>query len=660
METLKFYIRKFQPVNENFENVKYEGPNPFSLSVVLGNVPDNNYTDVTDDVVIDNPITFSFRLRNQDSSKGASGIELGSTSDITFSGKAAQFIKDWLLDSVSAHLNAIEIKVVDTRIGTEYPDWIVYNSGMKHCIDDTDSCLVTVNLRQRNEVYECIQKTSITDNHQGWFQSDTTKHLLFDYCNDFRPAFVLSFILFTFAIQYYTIFIILTPIIAVISVLVGAVNLLLRILGRPTINNPLSFSNLNDLFQKMIRLMSGCGRKFVGVLYRDYVSNVCSKCGVTVNASTFPILFDPSSPYYNKVMISHPVKGGVPEINPNPVRWIPDNDPLMFLDQLLDEMKETFNAKWFVKNNTLYFDRKDKVSQQVVFNFENEDKKYIIEDACFTWNEQNSPAYARLEYGQDSSDKPSQDAYARYNTLVEFNKPVNPSFKGELRRVLYNYSPVRFKLDGIDKDYLEKALEPLQAIASATLILYPIYNQIRMSVIGLTGCIIVQNDTQSLKKMVIWDGTSSTNNARTKYTYGYGPGELPPPNPDYNPTGITYQQDHPEDIQYDNFEKKSTRLYNYDLFFEEKFINNLFDRFHAIDDPRKKGSFYKKWEIILQNCEGVMNKLGLSGNSSDILLENEVLLNGGKYYKEGIIEEVTIEYYSNNPSGDQIVLKGRI
>jgi hypothetical protein len=657
METLKAYIRRYQPLNENGQNIRYEGTNPNTLSVVLGNVDFNDYFEVTKDLITDEPITFSFRIKNADGGKGTSGVEAGSSSEITFIGEAAKFIQDWLKESVSAHLNAIEIKFVDVRTGTEYPDWIVYNSGLKDCEDD-EECMIKVNLRQRNEVYECIQRTSITDNHLGWFQPGTDKHLLFDYCNDFRPAFILTFMLFTFSFQYFTLFVILAPVIFIIQTIVGALNAIIRFFGGRPINNPITFSNAIELYHRMIRLMAGCGRRYIGVLYRDYITNVCTKCGVTVNEISFPVLYDPASPYYNKVMISHTVKKGVDEFG-TPVRWIADNDPLMFLDQLLDELKETFNSKWFIKNNILYFDRKDKVNSSLIFNFEGEDKELIIDKPCFTWDEQNSPAYARCEYGRDGLDAQGNEAYHRFCTLVEYNKPQNPSFKGELRKQLYNYGANRFRTDGIDKDYLEKALEPLKAISLASLILIPIYNQIRMSVIGLTGALIVQNDTTSLKKALIWDGVSR-DHARTKWIYSYGSGMQPPPNPIYNKNGGSYHSYHSEDVQYDSFEKISTRLYNYDLAFEEMFLNNLYDRFHQIDDPRLKGSFYKKWELTMQNCEQILKRMGLEQNATNILLENEVLLNGGRFYKRGIIEEFVVEYYSKDIKGDLITLKGRI
>ena len=657
MERLKVYIRKHQPLDENYNKVRYEGTNPADLRIIPGEIPDNNYFEATADMLIENPISFSFKIRNTEGGKGTSGIEMGSTSEISFVGSTAKYIKDWLVDSVSAHLNAVELTFEDTDTGTRYSDWIVYNRGLKHCADDED-CIIKLNIRQRDEIYECIQRTSITDNHLGWFDGNTNKHILFDYCNDFRPSALLTVILFSFSVQFFTLFVLLAPLIAIVSVIIAVVNGIIRIVGGRPINNPISFRNIIELYHRMIRQIAGCGRRYIGVLYRDYITNVCSKCGITVNETSFPILFDQASPYYNSVMINHPVKTGISDFDPTPSRWISDNDPLLFLDQLLDELKDIFNGKWFIKKGTLYFDRKDKVPSKIVFNFENEDKKFLIDPPCYTWNEVVSPAYARCEYSIDSMDQLSSDAYSRFSTLVEFNKPVNPAFKGELRKLLNGYAATRFRLDGVNEDYIEKALKPLKDMATYTLVMYPIYNQIKQSLVGLTGCILVQNDLLNMKKIVVWDG-QNPDRARAKYVYSYG-GLMPPANPVYNSAGATYHSFHPEDERYDQFEGKSTRLYNYDFAFEENFLNNIYDRFHQIDDPRLKTTFYKKWELTVPNCEEILKRLGLEENAADILLENEVFLNGGAYFKEGIIEEVTIEYYSNNSNGDLITLKGRI
>ncbi len=657
MERLKVYIRKHQPLDENYNKVRYEGTNPSDLRIVPGEVDNNVYFEVTKDMLIEDPIIFSFKVRNNDGGKGTSGIEMGSTSEISFIGDTAKFIQDWLLDSVSAHLNAIEFTFEDTDSGTKYSDWIIYNRGIKNCSDD-EGCLMKVNLRQQDELYECIQRTSITDNHQGWFQKDTTKHVLFDYCNEFRPTALLSVILFTFSIQYFTMFIILAPIIFIIQTIVGALNAIIRFLGGRPINNPITFNNIIELYHKMIRLVAGCGRRYVGVLARDYVVNVCSKCGIQVNKDSFPILFDPNSPYYNSVEISNPVKGGLGELKPVPDRWQPDNDPLLFLDQYLDDLKETYNAKWFIKKGILYFKRKDEVNSNIIFNFENEDKKYLIDKPCFTWNEQVSPAFARYEWGMDSQDNVSRDAYSRFSTLVEFNKPRNPAFKGELRKQLTKYASTRFRLDGVNPDYIDEALAPLKTLATFSLVMLPIYNQIKQSLVGLTGCIIVQNDVLSLRKTLVWDGLNP-DHARAKYIYSYG-GLMPPPNPVYNPQGASYLSFHSSDITFEQFENKATRLYNYDFAFEEMFLNNLYDRFHQIDDPRLKISFYKNWDLTVPNCEEILKRLGLAENATDILLENKVFLNAGRFFKEGVIEEITIEYYSNSANGDLITMKGRI
>ncbi|MFA9214721.1 MAG: hypothetical protein ACEQSR_12890 [Candidatus Methylacidiphilales bacterium] len=652
MARLRYYLRHYQPKNKLGQNIVYSGTNPNNLIEVLGNVPIPNYIEITDDVDDDRKFTVTFKMKKGENSEGASNIEQAASSELTFSGNTYKLINEWLNNSVSAALNGIEIKVRDEECNTEYTDFIVFNHGIRTCTSNNVICEVQLNLRQRNEIWECLQKTSITDNHAGMFDEYNVplKHPRFAYCNELRPAGLLTSLFFVVFLLAFIMFVVLAPIIVIVTAIVVVLNALIWLTGGTPIQAPISFGLLHDMFDRIFIDIGGCGHEETGVLIRDYVKNVCDKCGIQVDQNSFPIYFDPSSPYYNGAMISSEVKKG-PERDNTDRSWIKDNDPLLTLDMLLDSLKPIHNAKWFTKGNTLYFDRKDKMSGNAfIFDFINTDANEIEEGPCFTWSEDRPAAFGRYEYQADGFDNIASDAKRRYNAIVEFNKPNNPLYKGTRNVNAYKFAPTRFRGDGIYKDYVEQALAPLQALSGFTLVLYPFYLQARNRLKEFRGAILQQNHTLMLNKLVVWDGVS-LRNSRVKWVYDYI--NNPPVNAYYNTTALSYQQVHLDDKINDGAE--INRLYNFDYCFEEMFLNNLYDRFHQIDDPRIKVALYKNFDIKISLCCNNVERLNLQNNADTIVLEQKLKIDAGQYYKEGVIEEIELDYEAR-----QITLKGRI
>lgn len=659
---LRIFCKKLQIYNEQQHPIHYIGTNPNNLNIVSGLIPDNDWRDFTEDVENLEKLNLLWKLK-EDGAEGrsTSNMEKAASDEITFTNKAYLFIKEWLIDSVSAPLNGVEVKVqVDGGILSGY---IVKNDGISYCDDDT--CLIDLMLKQKDEQYSCIQTTMIADNHSGMFSGDY-QHPRFEYCNELRPTWLLTVLWSIMAIQYVLNIMILPVIVIILSVVIAVLFIIDWISKKLREQRKKLQASLAALMpgpftrnyvDQMMKL-GGCERTHPAPLIRDYISNVCSKCGVNVTKKSLPLFFDPASPYYNLTMLSAEVKKGL-KIDDGR-HFIPDNKPLLTLDMFLNDMKRVFNAKWYVKNNTLFFARKDfDEIPGFVYDFTGKDKSKIIDGVCFTWNEEKKKSYARLGYTTDAFDNLSADAKNRFNDIVEFNRPVNPMLEGEDNRTVSTFAAARFRQDGVYYDYISEALEYMWIVSVVTIGLAEILlNSLRKKFEGYKGAVIMQNDTLMLPKLIIWDGVNRKY-ARAKYSHIYG-GAMPIPNPAYNVNQLPYQQIHTQDVPWDAHYKEYCKLYNYEMAFDGNFQGNLYDRFHQIDDPRLNPPLNKNWELKMPLCYEDMEILGVLDDSQNIALGRKVKMNAGDYYKEGVIEEIELSFDPFDKIGSWIKLKGRI
>ncbi|KAB1228457.1 hypothetical protein [Chryseobacterium viscerum] len=652
---MRIFLKKLQMFDEHQQPVYYIGLNPNSLQIVPGVLPDNEWKEFTDDCENLEKLNLTWRLKPEGAEgKSTSNIEQGSSDQIAFYNQAYLYIKEWMNESVSAPLNGIEVKIqVDTGI---FSGFVIKNDGLTYC--DTDTCVIEVMLKQKDEQYSCIQTTLIADNHSGMFDGNY-QHPRIAYCNEFRPTWLLTVLWSIAAMQALLNVITYTSIYPILMIVYAIVKFLRKLGFKMSMDEPIKPHELKDQYIETMFQGSGCGREHPAPLVRDYISNVCSKCGVNVGATSIPLFYDPSSEYYNLTMLSAEVKKGVKHTNDWPW-WIDDNRPLTTLDMFLNDLKKVFNAKWYVKNNTLFFSRKDfDEVPGYLYDFTGADKKLIIDGVCYTWNEKKKKAYANLGYAADAYDNLSTDAKTRFNDIVEYNNPRNPLLEGEDNKIVQSFAAARFRNDGIYPDYISEALKYVWIISVITggitnLILVPLRNRLN----DWKGALITQNDTLILPKLLIWDGQSKRN-ARVKYYHTFG-SNMPAPNSIYNPSGRSYHDVHNEDVEYDNYYDEYNRLYNWPMAFDANFTGNLYDRFHQIDDPRVNPPMNKQFELKIALCLPDIERLGVLDQSTNLAVGRKIKLDGGQYYKEGRIEEIELSFDSSDKLGRWIKIKGTL
>ncbi len=489
----------------------------------------------------------SITLRRDDKGKKVFAF----SSELTFQkGADYDYVKDKLIDDPNAIANIINVVVTDDCCNIDYQ----FKIDAEHIEWCQDVCTITTNLIEFNEntkAYDCVDSTLIFDNHDGF---STRQHPRVTYCNELRPDILQHFIMVTTIILTITLLPILLPLLAVIqaynlaAVFINNIGGSLPVVGDGDVN---IFDDVKEWFQKIVLFAVGCGRKHPSPFVRDYIKNVCVKCGLSFQST---ILNDTASKYYNTMYLSAPVRKGVAFDNTTQF-YIDENKPLLTGSGLLDEQKQLYNGDWRIVNNVVIFERRDKfINTSPWLDTADLTSDQLI-SLCFNWTAKQRPAFGNFQYQLDAIDWVGNEAKNRWNDIVEWNDPFSPLQKGE-KKVLLPYSPARFRDDGLDQDVL------------ATYDGLPFFGFIK----DYTGVMIMHSGTSFTPKILIWDETSSIADARVKK--GYSSSVVP-----------------------------SSANYNYPLWFEANSLNNIYYDFWEIENPKLQAFQGKDFKLkIRYNC----------------------------------------------------------
>jgi thiol-disulfide isomerase/thioredoxin len=192
--------------------------------------------------------------------------------------------------------------------------------------------------------------------------------------------------------------------------------------------------------------VTGCGRfGSVSQVYHPspYLRNIfeyhCGQCGIEFVSSILQ-----TAPYSNTVLLQAQYQEGCHDCD-----WIEDNGANLTPIQLLDLLKDVFNADYRIKNGKLYFEWKEFFKDNQLL-LENADTVYANgqaeEPPCYEYVEQRGHAYGRFEYANDSIDEAGNASAGLYNDIVEWNNPPRDIQRGEYS-VRLEFSPARFMRD---------------------------------------------------------------------------------------------------------------------------------------------------------------------------------------------------------------------
>ncbi len=526
------------------------------------------------------------------------GLQRKISSELICFNAAYLYISDVFVNNPNAITNEIKVQIVDDCCDQFTFNGIITYESVRWCYGDCSiKCKVLEDLPQ----FQCFKSTLVADNYNGF--QDLTTHPKITYCNELRPNW-LQHIMMILAIDLNILLLILTPIVAVIS---GIISIVCAILSLPFIPGDcpeeLKDGILDDYIEwinKLNESIIGCGRAHPSALVRDYIQNVCTKCGLEFQSS---ILNDASSEYYNTVWLDAQVKKGCKDCT----TLIKENVPLITLDMMLDKLKPLFAADYIVKDNLLIFERRDKLKQQnIAFDFVGVDKNKLVSLVCYEWNGKKKVAYLNAAYAKDGIDIVGNEAGNIYNDIVDFNVPYNQAFVGSID-INFEFAPARFRNDGIEEDVLN------------TYKSIPFFgNAIQQH----ERALLLEHNTITVPKLIIWDGVDRSNAVAKVY-----------------PTPNGYAVSNPQsevNIPY--------QLYNYPFYVDAEFNpaqKNLYE-FLQIEDPRSTTEKNITFELRFKyDCED-MSKLNLLDG---VNLDQGI----------GAMEEYIIDFYKH-----EILIKGTL
>ena len=739
MGKLKIEIRH-QQVFDIFGNpIYYAGPNPNNLTKIIGAVSSNVWIDVTKYVTNLDKFSITWTLNrnaNGESTPGANQPKKAASNSITFNGQAFDYIKEWLWNDVASPLNIIEVQVTDTTCGV-YSGFSIKNTDTSYCTKN--ACSFEVTLQQKDYMWACIQKTTISDNWQGWFQNQPKNldgsnkyHPRFSYCVEERPNGKLVVIFYLLTI-FYPLMLAIGILITFLSLLILPISIIISFIGTlgsgsisiPPVPNPFTqFTDIIARYQEAYVESAGCGREQPAPLNRDYILNVCAKCGIEVNAESFPLFFAPTidfdtssrgllknqvNEYYNACYFYPQSSRGVRRIDDSTTFYLPENAPIIALSDFLDQQAALYNHEWRIATDpisgksTLYFQRKDwyRTSAPLYdFSKGGSDESKLLYGVCYQWDTAPMYAYTNGVYTTDALDSCGNEVAGangsgQMNGIATFGQTDNnPNFQGNLDKTT-KFGGTKFRFDGASTDYIYDAIQFCSTfnIAITT-------TPILKSVCGLLAqyanyALLLKDEVISAPKTIIWDGVSFLN----AHALGVNGGKVPiinslstgldsVPNsnikyPDslptlpvtfnsplwseahtvynktlYNIYGSIDGQYQIVDLLHNLIDHAECRLVNYPMYFDPRFQDTMWDRFHWIDDPRYNPSMRLTWTLQIDLCCPDLNKCGLIGDGTGAKVAYPVKLDL-PYYPDGIITEITADYDSGTNLGMHIELKGK-
>jgi hypothetical protein len=623
-----------------------------TVEYVPGVVPQSNYIDFSDYVENLNDFTASWQATTTDYSEGGesnansfgSNYSKGVTLELRFIGAAFEFIYNWLMLEPCQLLNSIEVKITDLDCMKAFRTFEIKLENTTYS-PTLEPCIVSMRLREKDQLWHAFTKTTIEDNWQNWFNkagNAVKEHPAFLYIVEKKPKFFL------------TILIVIAYIAGILSI--GALVL---------------FTDGKRWIRKLLGICYFCPSPFI----RTYIENICLKYGYTWDT----IFDDLPGNIYKDVCLFYPAEksyGNFDDYTADELRFIWDNRTGLPFNAFLDQLKKVFNCEWYITPNSklvfkprAFFD-----GQPAIIDFTTSNIPLIGLKYTFSGNKQ--PAYGAYNYKLDPADQCTNDVKWRYNAIVDFDgRADNPMLEGNVTKN-FDFACTAFNRDGSEQPYFESSIKLGRIIAVAAVVVglaellsstggLTVFIAAALVVTGygitngfindfmnpgeLEGVVRVSNNSVNYPRLLLYDTNTPMNAAKVVSVTD------PAKNLYYNTDNVDYYQEHSTLDEPGFFGTDQRKVFNYPLFVEEKFAGNLWDRFHEHDNPLKNLDINQTWEGQVQLCCDMLTIFGVwDGDFAKIgavvILENR----NGRLIK-GRIEGIDPKYKEG-----YISLKGRV
>lgn len=529
-------------------------------------------------------------------------ISIGFVGDLNFTGSDYTYIFNKLVTDPNAINNFIYLTLVDDCCNDKEYTFLIKPESLDWCEGECEIGATAVEYTPESEAYKCVDNTLIWDNWNGF---ETRQHPRIPYCLEFRPSLLqdamlifgvltvsMSAIFYPFLLAFQTILNTINFVINLINSLVGVINDIIdavNALGGSLSNITGSIGNVafmadsgnmsvlnwaQDLSNTISEFVVGCNYDHPSPFVREYIRNVCDKCGIAFSSS---ILDEsnpskPNSDYYLLTYFSAQIRKGQSsgDFFGGLVNYIQRNKPVYNGTNFLNELKQPFNAEWDIASSTLRFERRDFFQTLAPwFDVTTYDKTKVI-SVCYNWTRKPRYAYGNIGYQKDAMDWVGDEAIERWSDIIEFNSPPSVLQKGEMTR-LFPFGAARFREDGLDRDVLSDYTWLPFGMGQA--------------ILDNEDVMIMNNGTAFLPKLLILQSGFDWQHALVKNDWYVSGG---------SGTGANEQ-------------------YNYPMWVDADRPGNLWDRFWYIENPR-----YSNWAgldytiKILWNCVN-LNAINING-----------------------------------------------
>ena len=553
------------------------------------------------------------------------GLAKSYSSELRFYDDGYSILKSLLIDDPNGFINEVDVQIFDECCGRLVFDGFISGSSIDWCDPE---CWIAGSVIEKKAALNCVKSTLLTDNRDGFLDRPQKK---LRYCVETRPDFLYSILFLIYGILSTAIFVVLIPLSAVVVVIQSIAFIVCTIVcavspgctladcqGGTWTNPTNTWTEITGWFNDLRDRMIQCQWYHPTALVRDYIQNVCDKCGLTFQSS---ILNDPSSPYFNLLLFTAPIQRGY-KPSESESKLIEQNLPIETLDTLFTRhLNSIFNAKYWIVGNTLVFERKDYfatsvqwVDSEQLFN----DGKIVDNQICFSWIDKPQKAFAIYKFSQDAIDIAANEPGGRFEDIVEWNSPPSQRQKDALELTLSS-SMARFRNDGAGWDNLA------QQVYTSLLFIFPFIPTINQSI----GLLMMSQHTASNYKFLIWDQSSGTENAKVKtgYDQTFTSGNVF--RPFLTPGSEVLAAFNQSNIV------PPANLYNYPMSFNEDNTNNLYTLFHYIDNPRLPGTRLFNFNFTFSFDCGEFDAIDFS---------KSVRIRVGNSVKFGEIKELQIDF----------------
>lgn len=520
------------------------------------------------------------------------------TNELTFMRAAYTYMKPILIDNPLGKNASCAVKIYDTCCKDDDGNYflvfegVIRGDSIDWCIGDcffTGQCLEHTEATKK---IDCLKSTLITDNWNGIM---TASHPRMTYCDELRPNW-LHDVVIILGIIINIILLILTPIVAILSVIISTVCFLVDLFGGdcPDELEDGILDNFLEFKERLNESILGCGRQHPSPLVRTYISNVCDKCGIPWQSS---ILKNPASDYFNTVYLYAPSDKGTRDTT---VKIIERNTPIHTGETFLQELTTPFNADFNVKSGVLYFERKDFFWNNP--NWIEANNVPLDGKVCLHWRDDDKVAFLNIKYTEDPVDKVANEARDFYREIVEWNSPFNDLQKG-FKDVQIPYGPTRWRKDGIDRDVIG-------TYAGA-----PFFSGL---IAQFDDAIIMASGNAFQARLLIWDGISLTDSFVKKYSIaGY-------------PLNSSQNYNYPYQLHEHNVIANT-------IYASNAPGQSIYARFHSIDNPKVSPDLGKDFDFQFQfDCEHL--------RTFDIFKNVGIYNDDGSYMGSGRMEEVAFDF----------------